>query len=257
MSFLIGAVDVVAQPANIYVDPIFDYSAIGIPFWFWLLVLIGVILIISNFWWIYKRICMRPVLGYLEARKAGAPQTLFLGKNRAFMIRFLEYVDGVLAYKDITQVARWLVQSPKSVGRLGGLSVLMVRDSYDYSLDPVSEIAICRLATEWNQNHDDTEQLNNFSDFEKLRSSGKLEEEYPEGVAIPLYSVYDPSLIQKYLPTGRSAGTFGSHLLQKAKDMRADKTQERWYEKYLPLGIALSVAIVMMVLSYMFATGGF
>jgi hypothetical protein len=198
---------------------------------------------------------MRPVLGYLEARKHGQPQTLFLGKNRAFMIKYLEYIDSVLAYKDITDIAKWLVQSPKSVFRLGGLSVMLVRDNFDYSVDPISEIAICRMAKEWNKEFPN-EPFNNYKNFEQLRSSGRLEEEYPEGVAIPLYNIYDPSLIQKYLPQGRSAGTFGSHLTQLAKDMKADRTQEKWYEKFLPVGVALTISIIMLILSYMYGTGG-
>jgi len=250
------AVDVVALPANIYINSFFDKFLAGLPVYLWILIAILFILVITNIWWIYKRMVMGPVLGYLDAKSAGQPQTLFLGKNRSFMIRYLEYIDSVLAYKDISQVPKWLVQSPKSVGRLGGLSTMIVRDNYDYSVDPVAEVAICRLAKEWNEKYGDTTPMNTYNEFSELRASGRLEDEFPDGIVIPLYNIYDPSLIQKYLPTGRSAGTFGSHLLQKAREMRADKSQEKWYEKYVPIGIALSASIIMLILAYMYGTGG-
>jgi len=251
------ATNVTAIPANVYMDPIMDTAIAAIPVWFWVFILFGVIIVASNFWWLYKRIKMAPVLGYLDALKAGQPQTLYLGKNRAFMIKYLEYIDSVLSYKKIEEVSKWLVQSPKSVGRLGGLSTLIVRDNYDYSVDPISEIAICKLAERWNKKHSEDDPMNCYNDFERLRREGKLEDEYPKGVLIPMYNIYDPSLIQKYLPSGRSAGTFGSHLTQKAREMRQDKTQEKWYEKYIPVGIALSVSLIMLILSFMYASGGF
>jgi len=249
-------VDVVAVPANQYFDPIMDIAVMSIPIWFWVILLVGVILIATNFWWIYKRMKMSPILGYLDALRAGQPQTLFLGKNRAFLIKYLEYIDSVLAYKKIEEVSKWLVQSPKSVGRLGGLSTLIVRDNYDYSVDPIAEIAICKLAENWNKMHSEDDPMNCYNDFVRLRDNGKLEDAFPEGVLIPVYNVYDPSLIQKYLPQGRSAGTFGSYITQKAREMRTDKSQEKWYEKYIPIGIALSVSLIMLILSFMYASGG-
>jgi hypothetical protein len=250
------AVDLIATPSNVYIDPIMDIQTAGVPIWFWLLVALAFILIVSNFWWIYKRIVMMPVLGYLDAFRTGQPQTIFLDKNKAFSIKFLEYVDGVLAFKDVTKISKWLVQSPASVARLGGLSTLIVRDNYDYSVDPVVEIAICKLGNDWNAKYKDTP-ITCYRDFETYRDRGSLEAEYPLGITISKYNIYDPSLIQKYLPTGRSAGTFGSHLTAKAREMRTDKSQEKWYEKYLPVGVASSVGIIMLILSFMYASGGF
>lgn len=245
-----------AVPAQIYIDPIMDTTLAALPAWFWFLLLIVVILVATNFWWIYKRIAMSPVIGYLYAFRSGTPQTMFLGKNRSFSIKYLEYIDSVLAYKKLEEISKWLVQSPKSVGRLGGLSTMMVRDNYDYSVDPIAEVAICRLAKDWNEKHSEDNPMNNYNDFERLRASGALEDEYPDGIVIPLYNIYDPSLIQKYLPSGRSAGTFGSHLTSKAREMRTDRSQEKWYEKYIPVGVASSIALVMLILAYMYSTGG-
>jgi hypothetical protein len=245
-----------AIPANQYLDPVMDTAIGSMPIWFIVLIVITMILVFTNLWWIFKRSRMYPVLGYLDALRAGQPQTIFIGKNRALLIKYLEYIDGVLAYKDVGQIAKWLVQSPKSVGRLGGLSTILVRDNYDYSVDPVAEIAICTLAKEWNKKYGDDNPMNSYNDFVRLRDSGELENEYPIGISIPVYNIYDPSLIQKFLPSGRSAGIFGSHLTSKAKELRSDKTQEKWYEKYLPIGAAISVSILMLVLSFMFATGG-
>lgn len=259
MSFLMGAtaaaVDIVAIPSTVYIDPVMDTAIAAIPIWLWVLMFMLFGIVGSNFWWIYKRMIMAPVLGYLEAFRNGQPQTIFLGKNRAFKIKYLEYIDSVLAYKDVFEISKWLVQSPKSVGRLGGLSTMMVRDNYDYSVDPVAEVAICTLAKEWNI-YNENDPMNNYNDFDRLRSSGKLETQYPDGIVIPLYNIYDPSLIQKYLPQGRSAGTFGSHLTEKARSMRTDKSQEKWYEKYVPVGLAVSVSLIMLILSYMYASGG-
>lgn len=251
------AVDLVAVPynPNIYIDPIMDTAAAGVPIWFWVLVALGFIMVATNFWWIYKRMVMGPVLGYLDAFKSGTPQTMFLGKNKAFSIKYLEYTDSVLSFKDSSTISKWLVQSPNSVARLGGLSTMIVRDNYDYSVDPVAEIAICKLASDWNSRFKD-EPITSYRDYEFFRDSGRLETEFPIGIYISLYTIYDPSLIQKYLPTGRSAGTFGSHLTTKAREMRLDKTQEKWYEKYVPIGIVLSVSLVMLILSFMYATGG-
>jgi hypothetical protein len=250
------SVDVVATPNNIYIDPVMDIPVGGVPIWFWILVVIAFSIVMTNFWWIYKRMVMAPVSGYLSAFKSGQPQTIFLDKNKSFSIKFLEYIDGVLAYKEVSNISKWLVQSPTSVARLGGLSTLIVRDNYDYSVDPIAEIAICTLASSWNSKYKDNS-ITNYKDYESYRDSGQLEAEYPNGVPIPLYNIYNPSLIQKYLPSGRSAGTFGSHLTSKAREMRTDKSQEKWYEKYVPIGVASSVSLVILILSFMYATGGF
>lgn len=249
------AVDLYAAPIeSYYMDPLMDIPLAGVPIWFWLLIFILFAAIITNFWWLYKRMVMLPVLGYLDAFKTGQPQTMFLGKNKAFSIKFLEYVDSVLAFKDLSQISKWLVQSPTSVARLGGLSTLIVRDNYDYSVDPIAEIAICKLADKWNYKFKDNP-ITCYRDYEKFRDDGSLEIEYPHGIEIPLYNVYDPSLIQKFLPTGRSAGTFGSHLTSKAREMRLDKSAEKWYEKYIPIGIVLTISLIILILSFMYATG--
>ena len=51
--------NVTAVPAQMYVDPILDAGLMNIPLWFWVLIIIGVILIMTNFWWIYKWMNMR------------------------------------------------------------------------------------------------------------------------------------------------------------------------------------------------------
>jgi hypothetical protein len=250
------ATDIIAVPANIVTDPTMDLLIMNIPVW--LFIIIGILLftIVSNIYWFRKRSIMGPVLGYNTALKLGKPVTLFLGKNKSFFIEYLEYYDKVLSYKDTTKLSKWLMESPKSGGRMGGLSTFLVRDDLDYTLDPVAELAICKLADRWNEKYANTNPINSYRDFAKLRDSGALEAEYPEGVEIPMYSIYDPSLIQKYLPRGRSSGIFGSNLTSRANALRKDKTQESKWAKYIPFAAMSGACILMLILSFMYGTSG-
>jgi hypothetical protein len=240
----------------IYTNPTFDAVIFGAPTYFWIIVLLAFITIIMNIIWFRRRSIMFPVLGYLTSLKNGQPVTLYLGKNKSFSVKSLEYIDSILSYKDVTLVPKWLMQSPKSAGRLGGLSALIVRDNFDYTVDPVAEIAICTLAKNWNEKYSETKPMNCYNDFVKYRNDGNLENEYPDGIEIPVYNIYDPSLIQKYLPVGRSAGIFGSNLIARANELRKDRTQESKWAKYMPILVIITISVIMLVFAYMYGTGG-
>lgn len=237
-----------------------DFAIDGVPIPLWLVVLLVMLcaMLLSNVWWFYRYLIMRPVAGHGIAARAGnekTQQVLMFGMNRAFSIQALEYMEKVLSFKDPTRVARWLQTSPYSVGMLGYKSIMLVSEIFDHPKDPVAEMAIVKACSDHNSMVDDTNSM--ITDYNSYRRNRDiLEQENLYGVPIAIYSEYDPGVIHPYVPNNRTSGQFGGTVLKDAGDLNMAQPVKTAWEKAIPVFICLVFGIIAIALTYMYATSG-
>lgn len=252
--------DLQALPPNVIIDPFWDMAPNGIalPLWLGIIIILILILLAANFWNLYKFLVMRPVKGHGIAARAGnekTQQVLSFGLNRAFSIQALDYMEKVLSFKDPTRVARWLQTSPNAVGMLGYKSIMLISEIFDHPKDPVAEIAIVTACRQHNDNVNNPDDM--ITDYNSYRDSREtLEHENPDGVVIPAYCMYDPSVIHQYTPRNRTAGQFGGTILKDANDLNMSATQQTFWEKHIQLFICLIFAVMMVIITAYFVTNG-
>lgn len=252
--------DIQALPPGVLINPFWDMAPdqIALPLWLGVVIVLILILVASNLWWLYKFFVMRPVSGHGAAARAGnekTQQVLTFGLNRAFSIQALDYMEKVLSFKDPSRVARWLQTSPNAVGMLGNKSVMLVSEIFDHPKDPVAEIAIGIACRTHNDNTTDMDDM--IVDYSSYRSHrDTLEHENPDGVDIPSVWLWDPSAIHQYTPQNRTAGQFGGTILKDANDLNMASTQKTFWEKHIQLFVCLIFAVLMVVLTAWFVMNG-
>jgi hypothetical protein len=162
----------------------------------------------------------------------------------------------MLYFQDLFKTDMWRMSASSAVGTLGGLSAAITKDSIDEVIDPVADIALCKVCDDFNHGRfgdtqnmkraaeetkllaftrfDGTEcdfvaaareglipdSISSFDDYVKLRPI--LEKIWPDGVKIPCYCFYNPYDSDKFTPKNRSPSLFGGIILKKARDFAAD-----------------------------------
>ncbi len=255
--------DVMALPPGMVMDPLFDWAPQGIAFPVWLMIIVVLMLIMigTNFWWIYKFLVMRPVQGHGQASRAGnerVQQVMLFGMNRAFSIQALEYIEKVLQFFDKKRIAKWLQVSPYSVGMLGNKSIMLVMEIFDHPKDPIAEMAIVNMCEQYNAEDINCDIKNpadaivNYKGYVAHREI--LQHRHPDGVEIPIYGEYDPAVIYKFTPENRTSGQFGGTCLKDSRDLNINLPQKSIWEKAMPVFLCLAFGIIAIALCYMFVT---
>ena len=282
--------DIIAQPIAqvtqgipnyVTLNPWFDQpapiiGALGIPWWFvicCIFLLIPVIVLMS---WIFKFKRMAPVKGFKEIQKKAGPDDVMVwlfSKTQKMIIECLRYVDAVASYYAPTRISKWHLTSPMAMAHIGGYPAMLVSDDYDQSRDPVSEIALCHACEEFNKDLETwvtdmlpklkasgslpdkidydwlSRPIDNFDDYRK-RGNYLLKLQYPDGVPIPAYNIFNPVKFRKYLPDGRSAGLFGGVLIRKAEELKKDAVEKGFWEKALPILMILAIDIIGLIAAW-------
>jgi hypothetical protein len=276
------AVDIIVPqvtqaPMQPNLHPIMDFAPfMGWPIWIWVFIIMGVVLLIVWLRWLRKRMIMAPVLSYLESLKGGKRedmQTWMIGKNKSFFIEHLKYNDdGVISYwKFLINISMWYLGSSLAVGHAGGIKSVIVSDNYDMVRDPVAEMALCAVVDEFNDMNkepvldaagmkrvDEFGQelyhypISNYADYEQHRAD--LENLHPEGIKIPSYAYFNVMNAQKLMPPNRTAGMFGADCIREARKKNIDQAQASIWEKFLPLGVALAISIIAIIVTYMYTS---
>lgn len=254
-----------AHPSSMIVDSFFDYAIPGlpIPVWLWILIFMVIVIIGTNFWWIYKWLVMKPLAGHGVAARSGnisTQQVLMFGLNRAFSVQALEYVEKVLSMRDPKLISKWLQTSSFAVGTLGYKSVMLVMNIFDQAKDPIAEMAICKACDDFNAGHnkdaigdgEHEQAIGNYTDYLKYKE--QLISENPDGIEIPIYAMYHPGKIQQFTPKNRTAAKFGGTCIKDAKELSARTEEESIWVKAAPLIICLIFGIIAMAFCYMYIT---
>lgn len=248
------AVQVVA-PIDYHLNPFFDIDTWwSVPLWVWLVVLIAGIFFAILIKWLRRKAIMAPTMDYLKALHGGQrsdQQSWLFGKNRSFYIEYLKYHDdGIISYPDMKKLSMWFLGSTNAVGHAGGIKNVILSDEYDRARDPIAEIALSIMIEEHNEKYPDNA-ITNFSEYSKRHD--KVLELFPNGeVQIPVYGIWDPSKIQRFIPQNRSAGFNGGMLLRDARKLNVDLPEKGFWEKYGVLAFALGFAVVSIIMTYVF-----
>jgi len=254
------------QSPDIALNPWFDQDTIiGIPIWVWLLVACIIILIITQFYWLWRRRIMSGVSGYVEAMKyAGTTPdgyqiipVLLFAKTKMFQIFSLNYKDAVLSFKDdIANVSKWLHTSKLAVGRLGGLQCLFASDDLDTTRDFVAELALCQAVEDYNTEQKNPDNMiTNYREFLQKRQT--LEHGNPTGIKMLAYQLFDLKKVDRLIPRGRPAGLWGGLLLEEARNYKPQKPLESGWDKLWgalssPLGMVFISGMIGNIFLYIF-----
>jgi hypothetical protein len=247
--------DIYQMPPNTAFDPIMDLTLGPMPLWLIVILVLFLSVVLINVWWFIKFMIMAPVRGAGVASKATGVKTqqaFMFGKNRSFSIQALEYVDGILSYKDPTMVSKWMLTSPTSVGKVGFKPVFIASDNFDCIRDPISEMAVCRIAKEINTKNPDIAITNNL-DF--MAFIPALESAYPDGIPIPIYALYSPEEVQKYTPRNRTAAMFGAMILKLSNELNIHIPDESFWEKNIKLLLFVGAGVIAMAMTFLFGSG--
>ena len=250
-------------PPGVIVDPFWDFMLGIIPLWLILVIILLFVLIIVNAYWMIKFMIMSPVKGAgVASRTTGikTQQAFMFGKNRSFSIQALEYSDGILSYpkqasRTNNNIDKWRLTSPTSVGTIGDRPVLIASDGYECIRDPITEMALCRIVKEVNENNKDNKEVQ-IVDYTTLYNMlVVLEMEYPDGIPISVYGLYDPSEVQTITPKEMTSKMFGGNLIRRARSLNMHIVEPGLLEKYLPLMIFAGVGMIGIIITFLYVTG--
>lgn len=270
---------IVTPPIDYHLNPVFDYSFFwGWPIWVWVFIIIGIVLLAVWLRWLRKKMILSPVVEYLSAYKSGLledMQTWILGKNKSFFIKHLRYHDdGIISYpKFLKKISMWYLGSSMAVGHAGGIKSVMVSDNYDTVRDAVAEIGLNWLIDSYNnarkepakdsqgaimldENGDTVMRypISNYDDYEAHRKD--IEQMFPMGAKVASFVYFNVLKSQQFMPPNRTAGMMGADCIREARKKNIDTKEASPWLKFAPLGVALVVVILSMLLTYMYTTGG-
>lgn len=258
--------------------PIFDLAPVwGWPLWVWVFVAFGILLLFINVRWFRKRWIMGPVLSYLDSLKGGKKEDMqvwMIGKNKSFTIEHMRYNDdGVISYfRYLKNISMWFLGSSLAVGHAGGIKNVIVSDNYDMVRDPVAEAALCTLIDQYNEMNKTEvkdEQGNKIRDEngnptykypitnhrEYKQHRDKLVLMSPNGAVIQTFHYFNVMKGQQFMPANRTAGLFGGDNIRQARKKNIDRPTVSNWIKFAPLGIALAISVISILVTYMFTQG--
>jgi len=167
----------------------------------------------------------------------------------------------------------WYLGAPWAVGHAGGIKNVIVSDNYDQARDPVAEIGLYTAIDRYNERHKEILKdengnpkidpetgaqivkypITNYQTYKDLLED--LMREDPLGVTISSFSYFDPVKAQQFFPPNRTAGIFGGDNIRRARKMNIDQTPVSNWLKFAPLGAAILVVIIAVIVTYMFTHG--
>lgn len=256
MSDVLDAVQI-TSPIDYHLNPFFDIDTWwSVPLWAWMIAFVVGVFIFVLIKWLRRRAIMGPVMDYMPAKKGGRredQQTWMFGKNRSFYIEYMKYHDdGIISYPNLEKISMWFLRSSNAVGHAGGIKSVIVSDDYDTVRDPVAEIALAEMIRVHNLKYPGNE-ITNFSGYsQRYKEVMAL---FPDGeVEVPVYGIWEPSKVQKFMPKNRSAGFNGGMLVRDSRDLNIDVKDKGFWEKYGILAFALGFSVISIVMTYVFVS---
>lgn len=276
-------VDVGALSPDIFVNDVLDNTFFILPVWMWIIMVLMFVAFILVVGMLYVWLIMKPVSGFGKVGDAatakGSPTQVFsIWKNRSFVIESMWYYGNILAYGNpLEKMQMWFHNSEKATGVSANKPVMITRDGFDGTVDFIAEMAVCEIPRIFNADwgmemvprvdingqpiigedgniilkeqerkdqNGDPYLLATFSDIR--RRLKLLEKVYPDGIAIPIYQLYDLAKIYQFTPQGQDSLEFGGVLVDDAREwlLDSDKEQQGFFSKNALLLICLLVGIV-------------
>ena len=127
----------------------------------------------------------------------------------------------------------------------------------------VSEMALCLACDTYNarvEQHENEQkakglkpEYKQITDYDDYVSFGRehLGIIYKNGIEIPAYNIFDPQKFSKYFPKGLTSMLYGAGVTRWARKKKVTAKQQGLLEKYLGLGMFLSLAMIFVIAGWM------
>ena len=265
MATTVVAGDILA-PGQV-LNPWFDWSPLlGIPVWVLIAAFLFMCLIVVNLYWLFRMKRLASVRGYVTVMAKATQEdvmVLVLSTTRNLTIECLRKRDTVLEFYNKLRISKWFHDSPISVVHVGGKGAMIVTENYYRTRDMVSEIALCHACDYFNSNQERFQKENPekivplIKDYDNYVEFGReeLEKNNPFGIRIPAFTIFDPQKFSKYFPKGLTAMFFGGVIVRLARKKKVTAKQQGLLEKYLGLGMFLTISVLCVISAWMVPLG--
>ncbi|MDD2246341.1 MAG: hypothetical protein PHC39_04585 [Proteiniphilum sp.] len=201
------------MPFPIYFGGFFDNVQLGAPVYFWIIFILGMMLVCVIILALYYRyLILDKVWAFVECYKKRTPLALIRTRYRKAYMKSLQYVAQTFIDEDTGDM--WSAPSLETSSNMEGVNLIEAVDYYDWLQDPILNQAIHELVFEWNTKHPD-DKIGNSMDFQKKLSEGALNDLF-EGqirevhiakgqVPVQAFFFVDIAKIEQYLPKNRSS----------------------------------------------------
>jgi hypothetical protein len=249
-------------------NPWFDWSPVlGMPAWLFIAALLFMVLILVNLFWMFRLKRLASVRGYVDAMKKATQEDVMvwvISTTRNLTIECLRKRDALIKFYNKLRVSGWIHDSPIPVIHVGGKSAVIVSEDYYRTRDMVTEIALYLTCDQFNSEQEQMKKefpgkvVESIKDYDDYTNFGRsiLELKHPYGLRIPAYVIFDPQRFRKYFPKGLTAMLNGAELMLDARALKIQGKSQSFWEKFLPLGMFLTFAIIAMIIAWMVPLGG-
>lgn len=188
--------------------PLYEPILMGFPFYIWLVLGLGGLLVIGIVLFkteVYD--LMQPVWGFRGAAASGKPQMIIQGMNGKIWLESVEHVANI--FRSISLPLMWIITVPIA-GQMGKVNTAIASDDWNIVHNLDIDYAIIAIATAWNtveeaKPESERRYVHDWDTFSKYLVSGDFKTIMPDGVILPPFRVVDLNEIKTYLPKWNAA----------------------------------------------------
>jgi len=123
-------------------------------------------------------------------------------------------------------------------GDTASLETMMDRERIEKIRKALVDIGGCEVK--------EIQPIDNYREYERCGHK-ILRILWPDGIPIPVYSIYNPVKFRKYFPKGCSAGLFGGVLIREARELVVNTPEKGLLEKILPFAGLILIDILALI----------
>jgi len=224
----VSEIDVVATEMPGYI--------LGLPWFIWVFVVLGVIILLSNALWVWYWYTMGPVGQYWQAVRKSETLGILLTKGGKLRFVATEYVAGIMRSLDLK--LSWMIRSPDA-WQLGTVPSKVLIDMWGIGADPRLLVAVKTAIGTYNEEHPDAK-IETYKDlYEKIKHK-----EIDDPILIPAVCEVPIYEIERYLPHV-GAGDLEGHIAVRVAEEVDDLKGKEW-----PAWMKAFVLIEMAVIAF-------
>ncbi|MDD3527647.1 MAG: hypothetical protein PHX39_11925 [Bacteroidales bacterium] len=209
---------------------------LGLPWFIWVFVVLGVIILLSNALWVWYWYTMGPVGEYWQAIRKSKTLGILLTKGGKLRFVATEYVAGIMRSLDLK--LSWMIRSPDA-WQLGTVPSKVLIDMWGIGADPRLLVAVKTAIGTYNEEHPDAK-IETYKDlYEKIKHK-----EIDDPILIPAVCEVPIYEIERYLPHV-GAGDLEGHIAVRVAEEVDDLKGKEW-----PAWMKAFVLIEMAVIAF-------
>jgi len=257
MTDLVAAPVDAGQQLQIYFGGAFDQTAMGAPIYFWVIFIMGMLLICGGLMTLYYRFfILDKVWAFVECYKNRTPLALIRTRYRKAYLKSLRYVAQVFIDDESGDMRT--APALETSSNMEGVNLIEAVDYYDWLQDPIINQAIHELVYEYNaQNPDD--KIKTPNDFQDKLGKGLLNHLFKgkqivtnvtaNQVPVPAFFFVDVAKIEQYLPRNRSSTILAGVAQKMGNELGAKEKVDAKTALYIFAGGA-TLIIVSAIIAY-------